>query len=218
MSTFSSEVFIRSITTKGQAGGLSRNINDLVSLYEAFGKDIIIIETAGSGKADIEIHHLADTVVVVLMPGAGDAIQAFKAGINEVADIFVVNKADLEGTDTTIRIIESMLDVRTKQTGWRPPVLGLVATQDEGTTKLLSEINSHHRHLEMTSFFQEKRQARTRRRLLQIVEEQLKEHLDASARKKNLLETLVSQVLKDKIDIYEGADRLLAETIERFNQ
>ena len=214
MSTFSSDVFIRSLAAKGGTGGLFRSINDVVALYEAFGKDMIIIEIGGNSKAELEIHHLADTVVVVLMPGAGDAIHAFKGGINDVTDIIVVNKADLEGANTTLRIIGSMLDMRTHKTGWRPPVLKLVATQDEVTSELLSEIEAHRRHLELTSLFQEKRQKRIRRRILQVVEEHLKEIVEVSARKNHLLETVVSQVWNEEIDVYEGVDLLLAATME----
>lgn len=216
MSTFSSDVFIRSLATRGGSSGLFRCINDVVALYEAFGKDLVIIETAGSTKAEIEIQHLADTVVVVLTPIAGDAIQAFKGGINEVADIFIVNKANLEGADTTLRIIESMLDMRTHQTGWRPPVMKIVATQDEGIAELFSEIEAHRRHLELTGLFQEKRQKRIRQRILQVVEKQFKELVDESARKNNLLETLVFQVWNKELDVYEGADRLLTATKQLF--
>lgn len=216
MSTFNPDVFIRSLATRKGASGLFRCINDIISLYEAFGKDLVIIETAESTKADIEIQHLADTVVVVLMPRAGDAIQAFKGGIHDIADIFVINKADLEGADTTLRIIESMLDMRTHQTGWRPPVLKMITTQDKGTLELFSEIEAHRRHLELTSLFQEKRQKRIEQRILQAVENRFKELVGISAQKNNLLESLVLQVFNKEIDVYEGANRLLTATRQLF--
>ena len=117
MSKFTPEVFIRSMTTKKRVEKLFRIINDIISLYEAFGIEIIIIETGRSDKVAIEMHYLADTLIAIMMPGAGDVVQVFKAGIGEVAAIFVVNKADMYGAETNIQIIESMLDLRTRQTG-----------------------------------------------------------------------------------------------------
>jgi LAO/AO transport system kinase len=134
-------VFIRSMATRGHLGGLARATADAAMLLDAAGKDIVIIETVGVGQAEIDIVRTADVSIVVLVPGAGDEVQAMKAGIMEIADIFVVNKADREGADRVVSAIESDLSLR-PAAARRPPILKTVATTGEGIPELLAAINA----------------------------------------------------------------------------
>jgi LAO/AO transport system kinase len=135
-------VFIRSMATRGHLGGLARATADAAKLLAAAGKDIVIIETVGVGQAEVDIVRTADVSIVVLVPGAGDEVQALKAGIMEIADIFVVNKADREGADRVVSAIEGNLSLNTYAPGqWRPPILKIVATTGAGIPELVDAIN-----------------------------------------------------------------------------
>ncbi len=215
---FTSNVFIRSVSTKKRTRRLSRCLLDMISLYQAFGSDIILIETPGNGQADIEIRNLVDILIALLIPGTGDAIQTYKAGIGELADIFVVNKADLDGSYVIVQMIESMLDIRTKQTGWRPPVLEISATTGDDTTELLKEINSYRSYLDQTDQSIEKRQEMVKHTILQIVEDNLISHLEKCAQQTNLMESLVTQVLTGETDIYQSANDLMIEMMKWFKK
>ncbi|MDR2400678.1 MAG: methylmalonyl Co-A mutase-associated GTPase MeaB [Deferribacteraceae bacterium] len=135
-------VFIRSVATRGHLGGLSVSAMDIAAIFDAMGKDIIIIETVGVGQDEVDISSLADTCIVVVMPGAGDDIQAIKAGILEVADIFVVNKADRDGADRTARDLKTMLELGAKRV-WMPPVVKTIALKKSGIEELAEGIALH---------------------------------------------------------------------------
>jgi LAO/AO transport system kinase len=139
-------VFIRSMSTRGHLGGLSQATQATVKILDALGKDIIFIETVGVGQSEVEIVKVADTVVLISMPGMGDDVQIIKAGIMEIGDIFVINKADKEGCERLATEIEMMLDLN-KNSGWRPPVLKTIATDNVGIKKLLEEIDRHIKYI-----------------------------------------------------------------------
>jgi LAO/AO transport system kinase len=133
-------VFIRSMATRGHLGGLARATADAARVLDAAGKDVVIIETVGVGQAEVDIVRTADVTIVVLVPGAGDEVQALKAGIMEIANIFVVNKADREGADRVVSAIESYLSLESK--GARPSIVKTVATTGEGIPELIDAINA----------------------------------------------------------------------------
>ncbi|MFL5455377.1 MAG: methylmalonyl Co-A mutase-associated GTPase MeaB, partial [Myxococcales bacterium] len=184
-------VFIRSLATRGQLGGLSRATSDCARVLDAMGKDVILIETVGVGQDEVEICRLAHTTVVVVVPGLGDDIQAIKAGILEVADLFVVNKADREGADRTVRDLRSMLELSHKEEralpatggGRRPEhtessagnddfdvqILKCVASRDEGVKEVWGAIETHHRHLQQGGGLLERETLRARTELLEIL-------------------------------------------------
>lgn len=145
MSTHATDegVFIRSVGTRGHLGGLSVSTMDIVAVMDAMGKDVIIIETVGVGQDEVEIAMVADTCIVVTVPGLGDDIQAIKAGIFEIADIFIVNKADREGVERTVKDLEMMLEMVHQRTGWDVEVLKTVAAHDEGIDKVVESIGRH---------------------------------------------------------------------------
>lgn len=139
-------VFVRSLATRGNLGGLSRSTRDVVHVMDAMGKDVVIIETVGVGQDEVDVVGTAHTSVVVVVPGMGDDIQAIKAGILEIADVFVLNKADREGADRTEREIRMMLELGnvTAARGWKPPVVRTIATTGDGMPDMLGAIDEHH--------------------------------------------------------------------------
>src|SRR5688572_32991645 len=134
-------VFIRSVATRGHLGGLAHATSEVALVYDAAGKDVVVIETVGVGQDEVDIVRTADVSVVVIVPGAGDEVQALKAGIMEIADIFVVNKAEREGADRTVASVEAVLSLETFEAHeWRPPVLRTEATAGKGIAELLDAI------------------------------------------------------------------------------
>ncbi|MBI5877603.1 MAG: methylmalonyl Co-A mutase-associated GTPase MeaB [Chloroflexi bacterium] len=147
-------VYMRSLASRGSVGGLSESAADVVRVIDAFGRDIIFVETVGAGQAEVDIARAAQTTIVIEAPGLGDEIQAFKAGILEIADVFVINKADREGADRTANAIRTMLDIGIPQRGpgegtvtWRPPILKTVASSDDGVAPLADELDKHLQYL-----------------------------------------------------------------------
>jgi LAO/AO transport system kinase len=176
------EVFIRSLATRGNLGGLSRAASDCVSVMDAMGKDLVIVETVGVGQDEIDIAGLAHCVVVVLTPGMGDDIQAIKAGILEVADVFAVNKADREGSDRTVRELHHMLELRHATLPvavpgapelWEPPIVKTVATSKTGIEELVAAIASHLDFLGRTGQRAARETQRARVEFLAILRDQL---------------------------------------------
>jgi len=141
------KVFIRSMATRGYFGGIARATEDAVRILAATSSDYVIVETAGAGQSDVDVKTLVDTTVVVTSPGQGDEIQALKAGIMEIGDIFVVNKADKEGADQAVQEIYSMITMGDPIDGWRAPVIKTIATTGEGTTALAEGIDKHIKHI-----------------------------------------------------------------------
>lgn len=136
-------VFIRSLGSRGSHGGLSRATREVVKLYDAFGIETVLVETVGVGQTELDIMEIADTTIVILTPESGDAIQTMKAGILEIADIFVVNKADRDGAAILQAELKAMIELGADRAGWQPPVLEVIATRDEGVDHLLSAIEDH---------------------------------------------------------------------------
>jgi LAO/AO transport system kinase len=156
------DVFIRSLATRGNSGGLSRITLGAVKLLDAYGVDTVIVETVGVGQTEVEVMGVVDTVVVVLVPESGDAIQAMKAGLLEVADIFVINKADRPGAQRLASEVRTMLNMAESRPWWRPPILLTQAYTGEGLDELLESIRTHRRSLEDSSRLLQKRVHRRR--------------------------------------------------------
>ena len=143
-------VFIRSIGSRGSHGGLSRSTGRILDLFDAAGFDYTIIETVGVGQTELDIMKFADTTIVILVPESGDSIQTMKAGLMEIADIFVVNKSDRTGADDTLRYIQNMVEMKGKPSGWRQPAVLTNALNDSGIDKLLTVIEKHNKYLSQT--------------------------------------------------------------------
>lgn len=166
-----SGVFIRSMGTRGSLGGLARNTQDTINALDAFGFDWIIVETVGVGQAELDIMHVADITLVVLTPGAGDGIQTIKAGIMEIADIYVVNKADLYGAANIAAEIEMMLDMQSARE-WHPPVVLVSTLKDVGLYELMQKIEDYWTYTEQGEVKKKRRQQRSREEVLTILHDE----------------------------------------------
>ncbi len=208
------DVFIRSMGTRGSLGGLSRATREAIQVLDAFGKDLILVETVGVGQSEVDIVKTADTTVVVLTPAGGDSVQTLKAGIMEIADLFVVNKADLPGMERTVTEINMMLDM--KKTGsWRPPVLPTVSISGDGIKSLWSALKEHRSYQFESGHLVEVRRERVRRELTEQVEYLVKQQIWDQVKEKISLEDLVEEIVSRKKDPYSAACGLL-DTIKFF--
>jgi LAO/AO transport system kinase len=232
------EVFIRSMATRGNLGGLSRATADVVTVMDAMGKDVVLVETVGVGQDEIEVAELAHTVLVVAVPGMGDDVQAIKAGVLEIADVFAVNKADREGADRTVRDLQQMLELRRSAatrpvlehdaahrmrvteawspedpTFWEPPIVKTVAVRDEGIAALAAALEAHRVHLEATGLRRAREVARARASFLALLRERLiAGALDRLAAEEGELDEIAARIADHQADPYglvdELADRL----------
>ncbi len=200
-------VFIRSMATRGHLGGLSLATPQAVRILDAAGKPWIIIETVGVGQVEVEVAGAADTTVVVVNPRWGDGVQANKAGLLEIADVLVVNKADREGAADTVRDLEQMLELAGER-DWRPPIVETVATEGKGVEDLWQAILDHRAHLEANGLLERRRDSRLREELRAIVFERLRERVDATCHGERF-DGLVSKVAARELDPYAAADELL---------
>lgn len=201
-------VFVRSMATRGHLGGLALAAPEALRVMAACGYPRLLVETVGVGQVEVEIAGAADTTVVVVNPGWGDAVQAAKAGLLEIADAFAVNKADRPGADETRRDLESMLDMNMAMGEWRPPVVMTSAAQGEGTDALWDEIVRHRDHLERSGELQKRREHRLEEELHHV----LLSKLEAEARQReegNRYEELRARMHAGEMDPYEVAERLL---------
>ncbi|TKJ22130.1 MAG: methylmalonyl Co-A mutase-associated GTPase MeaB [Promethearchaeota archaeon Loki_b32] len=197
-------VFLRSLASRGYKGGISRAVFDISLLYEAYGMDLIIIETVGVGQAEFDIYNLAYSVVVILVPGYGDAIQMQKAGIIEIGDIYDINKKDLGGEDIAVQI-EMMLDDSTFQSGWRPPVSMTNAISGEGVEDLVQNIMDHKEHLELSESIDEKKKNRFRYKIKELVYSKIDKIISESFLNEKEINEIIKHALGDgKFKIYRA--------------
>jgi len=205
-------VFIRSMATRGALGGLARATGDAVDVLDAAGFDIVIVETVGVGQDEVDIVKTAETIAVVIVPGLGDDIQAIKAGILEIADVFVVNKADREGADRAAAEIAAMLDF-TPDRSWRPPIIRTVAPRGEGVAEAVDAIAAHAEFLRTTPEGAQRRSRRARARLVQVLQARFSRDVETAAREPQGLEEAVGDVLARRADPYAAAGRLYARMV-----
>ena len=201
-------VFIRSMATRGHLGGLARATADAALVLDASGRDVVIIETVGVGQDEVDIVRTADASIVTLVPGTGDDVQALKAGIMEIADIFVVNKADREGADRLVTSVESNLSLHAYGADdWRPPIVKTVATTGDGLPALMAAIAKFRQHSGQRP--DSRRRSRAEARLREIVSERLMGRLERTLAPGDF-EAMVARVAARQIDPYTAADLLLA--------
>jgi len=201
------DVFIRSMATRGALGGLARATNDVVKVLDAFGKDVILVETVGVGQDEVEIARTAHTTVVVEVPGLGDDIQAIKAGILEIADVLAVNKADREGVERTVAALQMMLELNAHADDWRPPIVKTIALQGTGVAELVAAIQRHWEYLTQTGRLMARERQRARCELLEIARDRLMARLLASVTPSQV-DTLVEEIVARRLDPYTAAQHL----------
>jgi LAO/AO transport system kinase len=200
-------VFIRSMATRGHLGGLAWATPQALRVLDAAGCDVILIETVGVGQAEVDIAGLADTTVVLLAPGMGDGVQAAKAGILEIADVFVVNKADRDGAQATMRELRNMIALGAP--AWKPPIVPTVAVRGEGAAELVTALGGHLAHLEESGELHRRRRARARDEIEAIALGALRSRI-ADVHGHHRLDALATRVLDGSADPYTAADDLLA--------
>jgi len=202
-------VFIRSMSTRGNLGGLARTTKEVVKIMDVFGKDWIIVETVGVGQAEVDIMNIAHTTVLVMTPNTGDGIQTIKAGIMEIADIFVVNKCDLAGCDRLIVEIETMLNMKMTDNKWRPPVIKTSTLKEEGVHDLLAAVNDHGNYLQENGIYPLLEREKASSDVIDILmlrwQECIRRHIEAGGPVRGWFD----QVLDRQMDPYTAATKVM---------
>jgi LAO/AO transport system kinase len=205
-------VFIRSMATRGHLGGLARATSEVALILDAAGKDVVLIETVGVGQDEVDIVRTADIAIVTIVPGAGDEVQALKAGIMEIADIFVVNKSDREGVDRTVMSIESLLSLQAFAAGeWRPPIIKAEATTGKGVPELLEAIGRFRRHT--ASSLGSRRRARAEWRLRELLAQRFLQFVERDVLEPGEFDRTLERIAARELDPYTAADGILQRAI-----
>lgn len=205
------EVFIRSMATRGNLGGLARTTADVVKIMDAFGKDWVIVETVGVGQDEVEIAKTADTTVVVLAPGLGDTIQSMKAGVMEIANLYVVNKADRSGADELV----SEVNIRLEQDGqirkalWKPPVLKTIAVENQGTDSLVEAIEEHRNFLRQSGKLKKNRREKTRQETLALLRDEISRNVLEKVLGNDRFDALIDDIVANKKDPYTSVQEIV---------
>lgn len=209
------DVFIRSMATRNHTGGIAKATKDAVRVLDASGKDIVIVETVGAGQSEVEIIRVAQTTVVVHAPGLGDDIQAIKAGIMEIADIFVMNKADREGADKAVIDIQSNLQLNNKKKPWKPPVLRTVALTGEGIPELIGQIEQHRCFLEGNVECKKALlRTKTEAELAEAIRERVTNSVIEELKRKGEFDELVHKIMEKQTDPTSAARKLLKRALK----
>ncbi|MEM0006871.1 MAG: methylmalonyl Co-A mutase-associated GTPase MeaB [Candidatus Bathyarchaeia archaeon] len=206
-------VFIRSMATRNNPGGIAKATKDAVKILDASGKDIIIVETVGAGQSEVEIIKVAQTIVVIHAPGLGDEIQAIKAGIMEIADIFVVNKADRENADKAVMDLQAMLQLDNKEKAWTPPIIKTVALTGEGVPQLIEKIEEHWQYLQKGPLHKrslEKAEAE----LVEAIKDKVTSSIIEKLKREKRFEEILRRIVEREIDPASAAEKLLNQMLE----
>jgi LAO/AO transport system kinase len=205
-------VFIRSMATRGHLGGLARATSEVALVFDAAGKDIVLIETVGVGQDEIDIVRTADISIVTVVPGSGDEVQALKAGIMEIADIFVVNKADREGADRMAASIDAMLSLHAFKDGeWRPPILKTEATTGKGVTELIEAIERFRLHTAATQ--SSRRRSRAEWRMRELLAERFLQHVETHVLPAGEFDRTLERIASRELDPYTAVDDIFSRAL-----
>jgi len=207
-------VFIRSMGTRGMLGGLASAVYDVVEILDASGKDIVLVETVGVGQAEVDIIKIADTTLVVIVPGLGDSVQTLKAGVMEIADIYVINKADREGMGQTVAEMQSLVDLECAGKNRQTPILQTVARSGDGIIELYEEIESHKELLIETKAMETKRKVRYEAELVEIIRKRLMNYIFDENRLKETIDRLLDQISRKKTDPHTAAEEILRKVLK----
>jgi LAO/AO transport system kinase len=205
-------VFIRSMGTRGSLGGLSRSTKETVRLMDAYGFDVILIETVGVGQSELDIMKLADSVAVVLNPGSGDVVQVFKAGIMEIADLFVVNKADMPGVPKLLAEIEAMLDLVKHESPYRPPVVQTISTENKGLQELWESLLTHREYLEKSGEGKERKLSNLKREVMEVIQHEIYQQVWKQEQKNGF--SWLADLESGTTDPYTAAEEILSKRLQ----
>ncbi len=202
-------VFIKSLATRGQLGGLAKSTDSIVQIMDAMGMDIIIIETVGTGQTEVDIVKTADTTIVVVVPGLGDDIQAIKAGIFEIADIFVVNKGDKPEADRTVRDIKIMLElVERSEDEWKPPIVKVSSLYDNGFDELIDAIFKHKTYLEKSGRFESHRKDKVKELFMSLLKDRVMGVAMDALKASSIYDELIDKIYEKRVDLYSAIDSI----------
>jgi LAO/AO transport system kinase len=216
-------VFIRSLATRGYFGGLTQSTRSIIDVLDAMGKDYILVETVGVGQDEVDVVKSAHTTVIVVVPGMGDDIQTIKAGILEIGDIFVINKADREGADKTFNDLKAMIDMdyrKFEELGWQPPILKAEALSDKGVPELLEEIEKHRRNLFEShggAPHLRQKENKVRHELAEMIKDRLIEKIVRTITETGEFDRAVESIMAGKMDPYTATENLVRSKINRFS-
>jgi LAO/AO transport system kinase len=205
-----SGVFIRSVGTRGSHGGLSRSAYRIAGLYDAAGYDYVILETVGVGQTELDVIKIADTTIVVLVPESGDAIQTMKAGLMEIADIFVVNKSDRPGAEDAVNNLRALVDISAKTGGWKQPVVLTNSINGSGIDELFKCLEEHRRYLNKTGKDNENRKILKREELMDLIQDSIKSRIEKVLRSKSMSKIL-QEVEEGKKSPYQVVKKILSK-------
>jgi LAO/AO transport system kinase len=203
------DVFIRSMGTRGHQGGLAETTLQTLLILDAAHKDVVFLETVGTGQSEVGVLSIADTVVLALMPGSGDSIQALKAGVMEIPDVIVVNKADHPMTDTMVREVRGVLALAENPDGWEVPILRTEAARGEGVGELAAQIDEHRAHIEAAGTLEERRARNLRNEVLGIAASRMRRRLEDTVADDPEVAELLAKVVSRETDPATAAGRLL---------
>lgn len=211
--TLDQGVFIRSMGTRGSLGGLSRKTSEAIKILDAFGFDVVLVETVGVGQSEVDIVKTADTTLVVLVPGLGDDIQAIKAGILEIGDVFAINKADHDGVDRLHTELEMMLDLNQAKITWRPPIQRVIANRGEGISELAEAIEKQIAQSKESGQFISRRTDRTRSELLSMLDEQVGRYVRKRLSDYGQFDEVVTSVERREKNPYAVVDDIMGSIL-----
>jgi LAO/AO transport system kinase len=204
-------VFIRSMATRGSYGGLATTTKEVSLVLDAFGKDYVLIETVGVGQVELDVVNACDTTIVILVPESGDSVQAMKAGLMEIADIFVVNKSDREGAKRIVSELEMILDIRRKNGEWEYPVVSTEAANNKGIDILLDKIVQHREFIVGSRYFEKHRKEQIKTEIKKIIELKIRDIIGKNILTSLNLEEIAGKILKGEDDPYSVAEKILNE-------
>ncbi len=212
-------VFIRSLATRGHFGGLTQSTRSAIDILDAMGKDVILVETVGVGQDEVDVVRSAHTTVIVVIPGMGDDIQAIKAGILEVGDIFLINKSDREGTDKTLNELRLMIEMDQKkydEGAWKPPIIKVEAVFDKGIDDFLDAVDEHTRYLEKTAGGLKSRRSteRVREEMVEMIKARLFEEVLGELTESGAFDSAVDAIVKGDLDPYSACENLVFPTLK----
>jgi LAO/AO transport system kinase len=209
-------IFIRSMATRGCKGGIARATCDTIKILDALGYDIILVETVGAGEEDVDIMNASHTSIVITVPGLGDDIQANKAGMMEIADIFVVNKADREGADMVACVLESMLCLTYKH-GWKPPIVKTIATGSVGINELSDRIDEHFNYLKQNDLIRERHKRRAEMEIVNIARDLITRDVE-EIKKSEAYNKLIDEIIEKKTDPHSAVDEIMMLVKNRYDK
>jgi len=205
-------LFIRSSATRGQTGGMTPTTKAFIKILEAMGKEVILLETVGIGQNEVSVAQVADTIVLIVIPGMGDYLQTLKAGVLEIGDIFVVNKSDREGANQTVADLQMFIDLNSGQSEWKPPIIKTIASDRKGIEELMDAVRRHREYLMRGNLILSKRESAAKSEILEIMKARFIRHVAEQTPLDKRLNAYAQQICDGSMDPYRAAEEILKDS------